>query len=118
MHIHIKNDVSFILWLGGLCIDADDADTDDDDDDDDDDNYARWTNHDYIGSFGRIPNELKSGISQGSVLGLLLFVIFINDLPKQVNSEYYLFADDTKVFRKIKASDHHITLHKYNARLG
>ena len=22
-----------------------------------DDNYARWTNHDYIGSFGRIPNE-------------------------------------------------------------
>ena len=25
-----------------------------------DDNYARWTNHDYIGSFGRIPNEPKS----------------------------------------------------------
>ena len=24
-----------------------------------DDNYARWTNHDYIGSFGRIPNEPK-----------------------------------------------------------
>ena len=25
-----------------------------------DDNYARRTNHDYIGSFGRIPNEPKS----------------------------------------------------------
>ena len=25
-----------------------------------DDNYARQTNHDYIGSFGRIPNEPKS----------------------------------------------------------
>ena len=25
-----------------------------------DDNYARWTNHDYIGLFGRIPNEPKS----------------------------------------------------------
>ena len=25
-----------------------------------DNNYARWTNHDYIGSFGRIPNEPKS----------------------------------------------------------
>ena len=25
-----------------------------------DDNYARWTNHDYIGSFGRIPNEPKT----------------------------------------------------------
>ena len=28
-----------------------------------DDNYARWTNHDYIGSFGRIPNEPKSQAS-------------------------------------------------------
>ena len=26
-----------------------------------DDNYARRTNHDYIGLFGRIPNESKSG---------------------------------------------------------
>ena len=24
-----------------------------------DDNYVQWTNHDYIGSFGRIPNEPK-----------------------------------------------------------
>ena len=41
MHIHIKCKVSIflILWLGGLCTDADDSD-----------NYARWTNHDYIGS--------------------------------------------------------------------
>ena len=52
MHIHIKYKVSIlILWLGGLCTDADD--------DADADNYARWTNHDYIGSFGRIPNEPK-----------------------------------------------------------
>ena len=44
--------LSSILWLGGLCTDADDAD--------DTDNYARQTNHDYIGSFGKIPNEPKS----------------------------------------------------------
>ena len=41
------------LWLGGLCTDAN-ANTDADD------NYARPTNHDYIDSFGIIPNEQKS----------------------------------------------------------
>ena len=51
VHIHTKYEVS-ILWLGGLCTDADDEANDTD-------NYARWTNHDYIGSFGRIPNEPK-----------------------------------------------------------
>ena len=44
------------MWLGGLCTDAYDADADADDTN----NYARQTNHDYIGSFGRIPNELKT----------------------------------------------------------
>ena len=46
--------LSLILWLGGLCTDADDADANDTD------NYARWTNHDDIGWFGRIPNEPKT----------------------------------------------------------
>ena len=39
------------------------------------------------------------------MLGLLLFVIFINDLPETVNSDAYLFADDTKIFKIIKSSD-------------
>ena len=41
-----------------------------------DDNYARWTNHDYIGSFGRIPNEPKNNIRKtylSNTKGLMLY---------------------------------------------
>jgi hypothetical protein len=46
---------------------------------------------------------VTSGIPQGSVLGPILFLLFINDLPDLVNSEVKLFADDTKIFRKIES---------------
>lgn len=44
-----------------------------------------------------------SGIPQGSVLGPVLFVIYINDLPQAVNSDVYLFEDDTKLYRVINS---------------
>jgi hypothetical protein len=45
-----------------------------------------------------ISHDVTSGISHGSVLGPILFVIYINDMPDHVDSEAYLFADDTKVY--------------------
>ena len=44
---------------------------------------------------------VKSGIPQGSIPGPLLFVIFINDLPKEVTSKILLFADDIKLYREV-----------------
>ena len=45
-----------------------------------------------------------SGIPQGSVLGPVLFLIFINDLANKINIPTFLFADDAKLFTKINSS--------------
>ena len=47
--------------------------------------------------------DVSSGIPQGSVLGPTLFVLYINDLPSAISSEseMFLFADDTKIYRGI-----------------
>ena len=46
-----------------------------------------------------------SGIPQGTVLGPLLFVIYINDILDKINSEGLLFADDAKIFRSISCKN-------------
>ena len=53
---------------------------------------------------------VTSGIPQGSVLGPILFVIFINDMPSVVNSYIELFADDSKVFHTIQSDEDRLSL--------
>ena len=46
--------------------------------------------------------QVVSGVPQGSVLAPVMFAVYINDMTEGVNSYTSLFADDTKLMRKVE----------------
>ena len=46
--------------------------------------------------------EVLSGVPQGSVLGPLLFLLFVNDLPDWIKNSIRMFADDVKIWNVIR----------------
>ena len=69
------------------------------------------TNRSFIVNVGKessSPGKLSCGVPQGWILGPLLFLLYVNDMPQAVNSELLLCADDTcliymgKISKKLK----------------
>ena len=56
------------------------------------------------------PVRVTSGVPQGSVLGPLMFLIFINDIHCEISSQLRLFADDTLIYRVIDSDQDYHTL--------
>ena len=61
--------------------------------------YSRWS-------------PVHSGVPQGTVLGPLLFLIYINNLPDSVSSTVRLFADDCLVYREVGSIDDQLALQR------
>ena len=56
-------------------------------------------------------NPVISGVPQGSVLGPVLFLIFINDITDGITSKIRLFADDSVIYRSITTREDQEALH-------
>ena len=57
----------------------------------------------------RISHYVTSGVPQGSVLGPILFLPYIDDINENVQSSIRLFADDSIIYRKINSNiDHQV----------
>ena len=62
--------------------------------------------------------RVTSGVPQGSILGPLLFVAYLNDIWRNIESNMWLFADDCIIYRKINDNSDFDKLEKDLNKLG
>ncbi len=62
-------------------------------------------------------SDVASGVPQGSVIGPILFVIFVNDMPAKLNNFISLFADDAKLFGKSTNQEDHSSIQEDLSKL-
>ena len=62
--------------------------------------------------------RVDSGVPQGTVLGPLMFLLYINDIGENISSNIKLFADDCLLFRKINKTKHTQALQEDLSKLG
>jgi hypothetical protein len=69
---------------------------------------------------GKLSKEVKlnSGVQQGSVLGPLLLLEYVNDIWRDIDSSIRIFADDCIIYRKISNQNDIEKLQKYLDTLG
>jgi len=51
------------------------------------------------------PVPVLSGVPQGTVLGPLMFLLYINDITKDIDSPLHMFADDCLLYRIIESTE-------------